>query len=74
MSAATSTSPLLSAITITSIGLLCKAFLNLGYCASVRVKGLKDFLELLEREDGRGVLTGEVFVWHLLPGTPMTYR
>ena len=55
----TATGRFLSALTLTSIGLTCKAFLNLGFCGSVRVKGLQNILEVLEREDGVGVLTGK---------------
>jgi monolysocardiolipin acyltransferase len=54
---------LLSTLTVTTIGLTCKAFLNLGFCSSVTVRGLPNFLKVLEDEErvnaGRGVITGE---------------
>ncbi|KAI5122408.1 hypothetical protein M0805_002958 [Coniferiporia weirii] len=50
----------LSACTITTIGLVCKGFLNLGFCKSVTVTGLNHLLTALddnERKNGRGVVT-----------------
>lgn len=58
---------LLSALTVTTIGLTCKAFLNLGF-ASVTVRGLPNFLQILEDEgrvtDGRGVITGQRLIYY----------
>jgi hypothetical protein len=48
-------------LTVGTIGLLAKAALNLGFCASVRVEGRPILLEALkskEREQGRGIVTG----------------
>lgn len=53
---------ILSALTIATVGMACKAFLNLGFCNSVRVNGLDILKEALENEDeassGRGLITG----------------
>jgi hypothetical protein len=52
----------LSTLTVTTIGLACKAFLNLGFCSSVSVKGLHNLLDALsdeERKQGKGVVTGK---------------
>ncbi|KAH8109090.1 acyltransferase-domain-containing protein [Phellopilus nigrolimitatus] len=51
---------LLSACTVTTIGLVCKAFLNFGFCKSVSVTGLHHLLHALddnERNNGRGIVT-----------------
>jgi monolysocardiolipin acyltransferase len=48
-----------SAATVTAVGLLCKAFLNLGL-ATVTVNGLPTLLDALhseERRNGRGIVT-----------------
>lgn len=62
----TPASRILSALTIASVGLACKAFLNLGLCSSVRVNGLEILKEVLENEDeastGRGLITGKHFL------------
>lgn len=53
---------LLSKATVATTGLVCKAFLNLGYCSSVQVNGLENLIQALESDDrnhGRGVVTGE---------------
>lgn len=56
------TDRLLSICTITTIGLFCKAALNLGFCSSVTVSGLHHLLDALAdeetRKSGRGVVTG----------------
>ena len=54
---------LLSAATVTTIGLASKAFLFSGYCESVTVKGLPVLLDALsngERSKGQGIITGAV--------------
>lgn len=55
----------LSALAIGTVGLACKAFLNLGFCASVRVRGLDILQSALENEEeafnGRGLITGKLF-------------
>lgn len=61
---------LLSTVTVASVGLTCKAFLNFGFC-SVVVNGLPNLIEALKddrRNCGHGVLTGrpqfyEVYPW-----------
>lgn len=57
-------SGILSRLTVGTIGLTCKAFLNIGYCASVKVNGLENLKKALydegrgsERECGRGIIT-----------------
>ena len=52
---------LLSQATVGTVGLLCKTFLKIG-CSSVTVNGLEHLygaLESDERNQGRGVVTGE---------------
>ncbi|KAI0065174.1 acyltransferase-domain-containing protein [Artomyces pyxidatus] len=52
-------SKLLSTATVATIGLSCKAFINLGLC-SMSVHGLQNLLKALEsaeRKDGRGIVT-----------------
>jgi monolysocardiolipin acyltransferase len=53
---------LFSTFVIGAVGLACKAFLNLGFCGSVRVKGLEILREALENEEeavkGKGLVTG----------------
>jgi hypothetical protein len=54
---------LLSATTLTCVGLTCKAFIKLGW-ASLSVQGLhhlKDALNDETRLGGRGVITGQSF-------------
>ncbi len=56
----------LSKATVAAVGLLSKAFLNIGYCSSVSINGLDNLLDALnsdERTSGRGIITGEC---HLL--------
>ncbi|EMD35914.1 hypothetical protein CERSUDRAFT_115825 [Gelatoporia subvermispora B] len=71
-------SSLTSKATVGTIGLVCKAFLNSGYCSSVTVNGLDNLLNALhssEREHGRGVITvanhisrlDEPVIWGILP-------
>jgi hypothetical protein len=52
----------LSAGTVTTIGLTCKAFLNMGFC-SLQVSGLDVLLAALRSEErknnGQGILTGK---------------
>ena len=51
----------LSAATVTAVGLTCKAYLNSGLC-SITVRGLPHLLDALkssERKYGQGVVTGE---------------
>ncbi|TFK73013.1 acyltransferase-domain-containing protein [Pluteus cervinus] len=53
-------SGILSTATVASVGLTCKAFLNLGYCGSVTVNGLTNLVRALESESrnrGQGVVT-----------------
>ncbi|KDQ57868.1 hypothetical protein JAAARDRAFT_155484 [Jaapia argillacea MUCL 33604] len=68
----------LSRATVTAVALTCKAFLNLGYCASVTVNGLPILLDAMnsdERNKGRGIVTvanhlstlDDPLVWGLLP-------
>jgi monolysocardiolipin acyltransferase len=58
----TAGSRLLSALAIGSVGIACNAFLNLGFCGSVRVRGLEILRNALEDEaeaaNGRGLITG----------------
>jgi hypothetical protein len=54
------TNPVLSALTLTTVGLICKAYLNLGFCAGVRIRGQHYLTDALERNDGRGILTGKL--------------
>ena len=52
---------ILSAATLTAVGLTCKAYLNSGLC-SISVRGLPYLLDALnsrERNHGQGVVTGE---------------
>ena len=52
--------PMLSTLTVTTIGLTCKAFLNSGLC-SIQVNGLqtlKDALKSRKRNSGQGIITG----------------
>ena len=53
----------LSVATVTSVALLCKGFLKLGFCRSVVVNGLHNLLQALEDDDargkGKGIVTGE---------------
>ena len=52
----------LSVTTVTSVALLCKAFLNFGLCRSVVVNGLHHLLDALKdeaRNKGKGIVTGE---------------
>ncbi|CCM00200.1 uncharacterized protein FIBRA_02228 [Fibroporia radiculosa] len=69
---------LLSRATVTAVGLLCKTFLNIGYCSSVNVNGIENLYEALEsneRNNGRGVITvanhistlDDPVVWGVLP-------
>lgn len=71
-------SSFLSKLTVCSIGITCKTFLNIGYCSSVRVSGLENLVTALEspqREDGRGIITvsnhistlDDPTVWGMLP-------
>lgn len=56
-----SVNPILSALTVSTVGLLCKGFLNLGFCSTVTVNGLHNLLDALEdegRKKGKGVVTG----------------
>jgi monolysocardiolipin acyltransferase len=51
----------LSAATVTAVGLTCKAYLYSGLC-SISVHGLPYLMSALEnpeRESGQGILTGE---------------
>ena len=51
----------LSTLTVTAVGLVCKGFLNLGLCSSVSVNGLHSLLDVLKddnRNHGKGVVTG----------------
>ncbi|KZT00113.1 acyltransferase-domain-containing protein [Laetiporus sulphureus 93-53] len=68
----------LSKATVTAVGLLSKAFLNVGYCSSVSVNGLDNLLEALnsdERTSGRGIITvanhlsilDDPLIWGVLP-------
>ena len=55
---------LLSSVTVTAVGVTCKAFINLGFC-SMTVNGLSVLLDALhstERKNGRGIITGTHFV------------
>jgi monolysocardiolipin acyltransferase len=53
---------ILSAATVTAVGLTCKAYLHSGLC-SISVHGLPHLLDALnnnsKRRDGQGILTGE---------------
>lgn len=56
-------SKLLSALTVTTIGLTSKAFLNSGLC-SIQVNGLqtlKDALKSRNRNSGQGIITGSCY-------------
>ena len=56
-------SKLLSALTVTTIGLTSKAFLNSGLC-SIQVNGLqtlKDALKSHKRNSGQGIITGSCY-------------
>ena len=62
----TMTSKLLSALTVTTIGLTSKAFLNSGLC-SIQVNGLqnlKDALKSHNRNSGQGIITGSCYFNH----------
>ena len=51
---------ILSRLTVGSVGLTCKTFLNIGYCSSVTVHGLEHLKAALhspERDKGHGVIT-----------------
>ena len=53
-------SKLLTTLTVTTVGLTCKAFLNSGLC-SIQVNGLqtlKDALKSHKRNSGQGIITG----------------
>lgn len=55
-------SALLSKLTVGTIGITCKTFLNIGYCSSVTVNGIENLVEALdndERNSGRGIITRE---------------
>ena len=52
---------IVSKSTVVAVGLVSKLSLNSGYCPSVKVNGLHNLLNELDRKDGRGVITG-VFV------------
>lgn len=55
---------LLSTVTVTTVGLACKAFIKLGFC-SATVNGLPILLEALEqRHKGQGVVTSELIDNH----------
>ncbi|KZT33355.1 hypothetical protein SISSUDRAFT_967590, partial [Sistotremastrum suecicum HHB10207 ss-3] len=70
-----------SAITISSIGLICKSFLNLGFVPSIRIEGLHHLLDALNdtkrRNAGAGVITvsnhisvlDEPLTWGILPSS-----
>lgn len=50
----------LSVATVTTVGLLCKGFMNLGFCSRVSVNGMHHLLDALysnERNNGKGVVT-----------------
>ncbi|EAU84316.2 tafazzin-PC [Coprinopsis cinerea okayama7 len=52
-----------SSLTVASVGLTCKSFLNLGFC-SIQVNGLNILLDALnhpERRNDRGLVTERVF-------------
>ena len=51
-----------SKLTVSAVGLWSKAILYSGFCSSVTVKGLDNLVKALEdpeRDNGRGVITGE---------------
>ncbi|EED84205.1 predicted protein [Postia placenta Mad-698-R] len=55
---------LLSKATVGAVGLLCKTFLNIGYCSSVTIHGFDNLREALEssgRTVGCGVVTNRLF-------------
>ncbi|KAK7681751.1 hypothetical protein QCA50_015098 [Cerrena zonata] len=71
-------SSLLSKLTVGTIGITCKTFLNIGYCSSVTVNGLENLVEALnsdERNSGRGIITisnhistlDDPVTWGILP-------
>ncbi|KAF8803775.1 hypothetical protein BYT27DRAFT_7108615 [Phlegmacium glaucopus] len=73
----TAGSKLLSTLTVTTIGLTCKAFLNSGLC-SIQVNGiqtLKDALKNQKRNSGQGIITvsnhistlDDPVIWGMLP-------
>ena len=68
------TSPrLLSTAAVATVGLLSKAFLRLG-TASVTVNGLQTLLHALEsqeRNNGRGIVTGNVASSRTTPADPI---
>ena len=53
---------ILSAASVTAVGLTCKAYLHSGLC-SIYVRGLPYFLDALhspKRRNGQGILTSEI--------------
>ena len=53
---------ILSAATVTAVGLTCKAYLHSGLC-SISVRGLPYLLDALyssKRRNGQGILTSEI--------------
>lgn len=69
---------LLSKATIGAVGLLCKTFLNIGYCTPVTIHGFENLRQALEssaRTAGCGVVTianhistlDDPVVWGILP-------
>lgn len=53
-------STVLSTVTVTTVGLICKAVINSGFC-SITVNGLPTLIRALEddrRSGGQGVVTG----------------
>ena len=54
-----------SKLTVSAVGLFSKAILNAGFCSSVSVRGLDNLVKALEdqeRNNGRGIVTGELLV------------
>jgi monolysocardiolipin acyltransferase len=52
---------ILSAATVTAVGLTCKAYLHSGLC-SISIRGLPYLLDALSKRrngQGQGILTGE---------------